>query len=178
MSIADLNAELERRRAGAVELADERAELLERVAEIDETLAELGVSASTGRPRGRPRKAASSAPARTRGAGSKRGRKKTAKKAAKKTSARSAKAATRKTSRKGPSKPKGSRKRHKNDSNLVEALQGVLKGSVMGVTEVAQAVQDAGYKTTSPNFRTIVNQTLIKHPDVFSKQGRGLYTAK
>ena len=141
LTITELNQEIERRRENAVELAEERAELMGRVAEIDEYLAELGVSVSTGRPRGRPRKGGG--PARSHAAGANR-----------------------------------SRKRHKNETNLVDALRDVLKGTTMGVSEVAQAVQDAGYKTTSPNFRTIVNQTLIKHPDVFAKKGRGQYTAK
>lgn len=69
------------------------------------------------------------------------------------------------------------RRRPRNETNLVEALAQVLKGKTMTVTEVAQAVQDAGYKTTSANFRTIVNQTLIKS-DRFKKVGRGQYTAR
>jgi predicted LPLAT superfamily acyltransferase len=69
------------------------------------------------------------------------------------------------------------RKRPKNDSNLVEALAAVLKGKTMGVTEVSSAVQKAGYKTSSANFRTIVNQALIKHTKVFKKVSRGQYTA-
>ena len=72
--------------------------------------------------------------------------------------------------------PAGGRKRHKNDSNLEQALAGVLKGKTMGVTEVAQAVQEAGYRTTSPNFRTIVNQTLIRSA-LIKKVSRGQYTA-
>lgn len=71
----------------------------------------------------------------------------------------------------------GGRRRPRNEMNLVEALAQVLKGKTMSVTEVAQAVQDAGYQTTSDNFRTIVNQTLIKS-DRFKKVGRGQYTAK
>lgn len=71
----------------------------------------------------------------------------------------------------------GGRKRPKNDSNLVEALAAVLKGKTMGVTEVSAAVQKAGYKTSSANFRTIVNQALIKHTKVFKKVSRGQYTA-
>lgn len=173
LSIAELNEEIERRRAGAVELAEERAELLERIAEIDQYLAELGVSATTGRPRGRPRKGATGS-GRTHKAGARR----SSKTAGRRAGARTAKKSAAKSSSRGPSKPRGSRKRHKNDSNLVEALQAVLKGTTMGVSEVAQAVQDAGYKTTSPNFRTIVNQTLIKHPDVFTKKSRGKYTAR
>ena len=61
--------------------------------------------------------------------------------------------------------------------NLVQALAKVLKGRSMGVTEVSHAVQEAGYRTTSPNFRTIVNQTLIKSP-LFKRLSRGQYTAK
>lgn len=69
------------------------------------------------------------------------------------------------------------RKRPKNKTNLVEALAVVLKGKTMGVTEVTAAVQAAGYKTSSANFRTIVNQALIKS-DAFKKVSRGQYTTK
>lgn len=77
---------------------------------------------------------------------------------------------------KGGAIPAG-RKRPVNDMNLVEYLQKVLKGKTMGVTEVANAVMKAGYKTTAANFRTIVNQTLIKHKTIFKKVQRGQYTA-
>lgn len=70
------------------------------------------------------------------------------------------------------------RKRPKNATNLVEALAKVLKGKTMGVAEVTMAVQKAGYKTTSPNFRTIVNQTLINSKSRFKKIERGKYSAK
>jgi hypothetical protein len=69
------------------------------------------------------------------------------------------------------------RKRPKNDMNLVESLAKVLKGKTMGVTEVTQAVQVAGYKTSAANFRTIVNQALIRS-EAFKKVSRGQYTAK
>ncbi|MEO1009014.1 MAG: hypothetical protein AAFX79_10625 [Planctomycetota bacterium] len=84
----------------------------------------------------------------------------------------------RRTSGRKKTTKRGARRRPKNDMNLVDALAHTLKGKTMSVTEVAEAVQKNGYKTTSPNFRTIVNQTLIKHKGTFSKQGRGLYTAK
>ncbi|HBS29531.1 MAG TPA: hypothetical protein DEB06_08805 [Phycisphaerales bacterium] len=71
----------------------------------------------------------------------------------------------------------GGRKRPKNDANLADALAGVLKNATMSVTEVAAEVQRAGYQTTSPNFRTIVNQTLIKDSR-FKRVGRGQYTVK
>lgn len=71
----------------------------------------------------------------------------------------------------------GARKRPKNESNLVDALAKVLTGKTMSVTEVSEAVQKAGYMTTSPSFRTIVNQTLI-NSGKFKRVSRGQYTAK
>lgn len=71
----------------------------------------------------------------------------------------------------------GLRRRPKNDSNLADALVQTLTGKTMGVTEVAEAVQAAGYRTSSPNFRTIVNQTLLKDKRI-KKIARGQYTAK
>ncbi len=67
--------------------------------------------------------------------------------------------------------------RPKNDMNLVESLAKVLRGKTMSVTQVAEAVQAAGYQTTAANFRTIVNQALIKNNKTFKKVQRGQYTA-
>ncbi len=61
--------------------------------------------------------------------------------------------------------------------NLVEALQKLLKGRTLSVTDMTQKVQDSGYKTSAANFRTIVNQTLIKNAKTFKKISRGMYTA-
>ena len=69
------------------------------------------------------------------------------------------------------------RRREKNEMNLAQSLAKVLKGKTMGVTEVAGEVQKAGYRTTAENFRTIVNQTLIKNKKMFRKVERGQYTA-
>jgi hypothetical protein len=69
------------------------------------------------------------------------------------------------------------RTRPKNETNLVEALGKVLDAKTMSVTEVSEAVQKAGYKTTAANFRTIVNQTLI-NSGKFKRIERGRYTAK
>jgi hypothetical protein len=69
------------------------------------------------------------------------------------------------------------RKRPRNETNLADALAKVLKGKTMGVTEAAEAVQRAGYQTTAANFRTIVNQALIKNNKMFKKVDRGQYTA-
>lgn len=71
----------------------------------------------------------------------------------------------------------GMRVRPQNATNLVEALCKVLDGKTMGVTEVADAVRKAGYNTNAANFRTIVNQALIKHKNKFKKVDRGQYTA-
>ena len=69
------------------------------------------------------------------------------------------------------------RSRPRNEANLVESLRKVLTDKVMSVTEVSDAVQKAGYATTSPNFRTIVNQALIASGK-FKRVGRGQYTSK
>lgn len=69
------------------------------------------------------------------------------------------------------------RKRPQNETGLAEALYNTLKGKTMGVTEVANAVVHGGYKTTAENFRTIVNQALLKHRKLFKKVSRGQYTS-
>ncbi len=76
----------------------------------------------------------------------------------------------------GGGKSGGKWSRPKNDMNLAEALGQVLKGKTLSVTDAAEAVQKAGYKTNSNNFRTQVNIALIKGG--FKRVGRGEYTAK
>ena len=71
----------------------------------------------------------------------------------------------------------GVRKRPRNEMNLADSLAKVLKSKTMSVTDVTEAVQKAGYRTSAANFRTIVNQTLIKDSR-FKKVARGQYTAK
>lgn len=97
--------------------------------------------------------------------------------------------------RRGPGRPKGSGNkaaagatksdgrrggRGGNVDSLAGALHRLLQGRTLGVAEMADAVQKAGYKTKSPNFRTIVNAALLaagnKH--LFKKVARGQYTAK
>jgi len=72
----------------------------------------------------------------------------------------------------------GIRRRPRNEKNLVDALHEVLQGKTMSVTEATQAVQQAGYITTAANFRTIVNQALLREKKKFKKVARGQYTAK
>lgn len=74
--------------------------------------------------------------------------------------------------------PSQGRKRFMNKSNLPDAMAATMKGKELGVTEIAYAVVNNGYKTTAANFRTIVNQTLIRLPGRFKKVRRGVYTSK
>ena len=67
------------------------------------------------------------------------------------------------------------RRRPRNDVTLADAMASVLDGYEMSVTELADAVREAGYKTTSPNFRVIVNQTLLKDTR-FVRVSRGIYS--
>ncbi len=69
------------------------------------------------------------------------------------------------------------RVRPQNSMTLVEAMAKTLAGKTMGVSELAGAVQRAGYRSNAANFRTIVNQTLIKNRKAFKKVSRGKYTA-
>ncbi len=70
----------------------------------------------------------------------------------------------------------GTRRRPKNEANLPDALTSVLSGKTMSVSDAADAVQKAGYKTTSKHFRTMVNIALLNKKK-FKRVERGLYTA-
>ena len=97
--------------------------------------------------------------------------------------------------RRGPGRPKGSGKKQMagaakvdgrsggrggNSDSLAGALHRLLQGRTLGVAEMSDAVQKAGYKTKSPNFRTIVNAALLaaSNKHLFRKVDRGQYTAK
>ena len=68
------------------------------------------------------------------------------------------------------------RRRPRNAQTLAQALAAALKGKTMSVKEAAQAVRDAGYKTTSRSFYVQVITALAKGG--FKKVARGRYTAK
>lgn len=70
--------------------------------------------------------------------------------------------------------------RPKNEKSLVAVLEDVLdkKANGMSVGDIVDAVQGAGYKSSSPNFRGIVNQTLIKERKKFHSIERGVYAIK
>ena len=68
--------------------------------------------------------------------------------------------------------------RARNEKNLIETLEDVLKpGKPMKVGDIAEAAQKSGYRSNSANFRSIVNQTLIKDKR-FTSAGRGVYQLK
>ncbi|MFT5423411.1 MAG: hypothetical protein ACI89L_001188 [Phycisphaerales bacterium] len=69
------------------------------------------------------------------------------------------------------------RRRPRNEMNLADSLLKMLTGKTMSVTDAAEKVVELGYRTTAANFRTIVNQTLIRDKR-FKKISRGQYTAK
>jgi len=70
--------------------------------------------------------------------------------------------------------------RAQNSQSLSEVIYQVLKekGGGMKVADIVNASLRAGYQTKSDNFRSIVNQTLIKDKR-FAKGGeRGVYVLK
>src|SRR5690606_1388995 len=138
ISTSDLQRELERRQSQLQDLVRRRDELSAELSAIENEIAQLQPGASNG-------VAPAATPARGR-----RGRPR--KQAATAAAAR-------------PSGVRGRRPR--NATSLVEALREVLTGNTYSVTEAAEAVQKAGYQTTSPNFRTIVNQALLANPKIF-----------
>ena len=71
------------------------------------------------------------------------------------------------------------RRRARNEMSLPEAMEAVLKkaGKPMRVGDIVDAVRRVGYRSTSANFRGIVNQTLIKDQR-FKSSSRGMYQLK
>ena len=68
--------------------------------------------------------------------------------------------------------------RARNEKSLIETLEDVLKGGKpMKVGDIAEAAQKSGYRSNSANFRSIVNQTLIKDKR-FGSAARGVYQLK
>lgn len=148
-----LQAELVRRQSSVGRLERERQRLTAKLREIEQQIADL--APGTPPSAGGGSAAAGPAPARA-----KRGRP-------------VGRPAGRPAGRRGG----GERTRPVNDMPLVPALKKLLSGRTLRVKDIVVEVQKAGYKTNSPNFRTIVNQTLVKYPKVFKRAGRGKYTA-
>lgn len=76
----------------------------------------------------------------------------------------------------GGSPGKSAGPRPRNEMSLVEALRQALKGKTMSVTDAAEAVQKAGYRTSSVNFRTMVAIALSNKKNKFKRVERGRYT--
>ena len=74
---------------------------------------------------------------------------------------------------------RGGGRRARNDQSLVEVIHSVLQKAArpLRVSAIADAANAAGYRSSSANFRGIVNQMLIKDPR-FSSQSRGFYQLK
>ncbi len=147
---SELQAELERRSHDLDKLEARREALMEQVDEVEAEISTISAALGKGAARGR---------------GGRRRR-----------PGRPAGKAGRPARKAGARRAPGGRKRARNAESLEVALAKVLKGKTMGVSEAADAVRKAGYKTTSPNFRTIVNQTLLRS-ELIKKTGRGAYTA-
>ena len=69
--------------------------------------------------------------------------------------------------------------RSRNAKSLTVLLEETLSkaGKPMQVGDIVEKVEAAGYRSSSANFRGIVNQTLIKDKR-FTSAGRGLYQMK
>jgi hypothetical protein len=69
--------------------------------------------------------------------------------------------------------------RPKNAKSLAATVHDVLKdaGKPMRVSEIADAAIKAGYRSSSPSFRGIVNQLLIKDKQFVQTQ-RGFYSLR
>ena len=74
---------------------------------------------------------------------------------------------------------RGGGRRARNDHSLVEVIHSVLQKASrpLRVSAIADAANQAGYRSSSANFRGIVNQMLIKDPR-FTSQNRGFYQLK
>ena len=72
------------------------------------------------------------------------------------------------------------RGRAHNEKSLTALMHEILEksGKPMQVGDIVAKVQAAGYRSSSANFRGIVNQTLIKERKRFASAGRGLYQLK
>lgn len=69
--------------------------------------------------------------------------------------------------------------RARNEKSLKILMVEVLEkaGKALAVGDIMHKVQSAGYRSSSANFRGIINQTLIKDKR-FASAGRGMYQLK
>jgi hypothetical protein len=69
------------------------------------------------------------------------------------------------------------RRRPRNRASLVQTLKTALAGNTLSVEQAMKKVLAAGYRSSSPSFRAIVNRALIKNAQ-FKRVGRGRYTIR
>lgn len=152
VSTQELASELDRRRKRLPALRRKRDQLLQQLDEVEAQMADLGAAGG-----GRAGK-------------KKRTRKKSGRKKAARKKATRKKAGKKKTTR---------RKRPRNEMPLGDALVKAMKGRKQpaGVGDLVEAVKKQGYKSSASNFRSIVNQTLLKD-NRFKNVGRGQYQLK
>ena len=74
---------------------------------------------------------------------------------------------------------RGGGRRARNAQSLLDTLEVVLRGAgkPMKVAEILEGVLGTGYRSSSDNFRGIINQTLIKDKR-FGAVSRGVYELK
>lgn len=80
--------------------------------------------------------------------------------------------------KKSPKAAAGKGRKGPQPGSLITCLIGAMTAKKpISVKDAMRAVLAAGYKSKSPDFRTIVNQTLSKG-EQFKKTGRGIYVLK
>ena len=63
-----------------------------------------------------------------------------------------------------------------NAKNLIKSIKSVTEPDRQyTISEITNAVLNLGYKTRSASFRTVVNQCLLTHNDLFKRVDRGIY---
>jgi hypothetical protein len=79
------------------------------------------------------------------------------------------------TAEEAPS-PRRSRSRTRNEKSLADTVFDALQDAAtpLKVNDLVQAIKQGGYKSKAANFRSMVNQVLIKDSR-FSKIGHGVY---
>jgi len=152
LSTSEIQEELERRELQIDELRARREELQSELESVENEIDQLGGAPRRGP--GRPRKKTG-----------RRGRP-------------PGRAGSKKTTRKKTTRRRGRPRGRRTGKSLADTLQEVLQGKTMSVSEATDAVTKAGYKSSSPNLRTMVNQQLLSNPDRFRKVARGRYTTK
>jgi len=74
-------------------------------------------------------------------------------------------------------KKKAAGGRRRGGASLADAIAGALSGGAKPVPDLIAAVREAGYRSSSPNFRSMVQQRLLKDGR-FKRVSRGVYALK